>query len=30
VSAYLALLYEVDPTPTTVIDELKGWLGEQS
>lgn len=29
VSAYLALLYGVDPTPTTVIDELKAWLAEQ-
>jgi glucose/mannose-6-phosphate isomerase len=29
VSAYLALLYEVDPTPTTVIDELKRWLAER-
>jgi len=28
-AAYLALLYGVDPTPTTVIDELKAWLGEQ-
>jgi glucose/mannose-6-phosphate isomerase len=26
VSAYLALLYGVDPTPTAVIDELKAWL----
>jgi len=30
VSAYLALLYGVDPTPTTVIDELKAWLAEQN
>jgi glucose/mannose-6-phosphate isomerase len=30
VSAYLALLYGVDPTPTTVIDELKAWLGERA
>ena len=30
VSAYLALLYGVDPTPTAVIDELKGWLREQA
>jgi glucose/mannose-6-phosphate isomerase len=29
-AAYLALLYVVDPTPTTVIDELKTWLGEQA
>jgi glucose/mannose-6-phosphate isomerase len=29
VSGYLALLYEVDPTPTTVIDELKTWLATQ-
>jgi glucose/mannose-6-phosphate isomerase len=29
-SAYLALLYGVDPTPTPVIDELKGWLVERS
>ncbi len=29
VSGYLALLYEVDPTPTTVIDELKAWLATQ-
>jgi len=27
-AAYLALLYGVDPTPTAVIDELKGWLAE--
>jgi len=27
-AAYLALLYDVDPTPTAVIDELKAWLGE--
>jgi glucose/mannose-6-phosphate isomerase len=26
VSTYLAFLYGVDPTPTTVIDELKAWL----
>jgi glucose/mannose-6-phosphate isomerase len=30
VSAYLALLYGVDPTPTKVIDELKAWLEEQA
>ncbi len=29
VSAYLAFLYGVDPTPTTVIDELKAWLAQQ-
>ncbi len=29
VSAYLAFLYGVDPTPTTVIDELKAWLARQ-
>lgn len=29
VSGYLALLYGVDPTPTTVIDELKAWLTTQ-
>ena len=29
VSGYLALLYSVDPTPTTVIDELKAWLATQ-
>lgn len=29
VSGYLALLYGVDPTPTTVIDELKAWLAKQ-
>jgi glucose/mannose-6-phosphate isomerase len=29
VSAYLAFLYEVDPTPTAVIDELKAWLRQQ-
>jgi glucose/mannose-6-phosphate isomerase len=29
VSGYLALLYGVDPTPTTVIDELKAWLATQ-
>ncbi|HET9475887.1 MAG TPA: SIS domain-containing protein, partial [Dehalococcoidia bacterium] len=29
VSVYLALLYGVDPTPTTVIDELKAWLATQ-
>jgi len=29
VSAYLALLFGVDPTPTAVIDELKARLGEQ-
>ena len=29
-SAYLALLYGVDPTPTQVIDELKAWLGERA
>jgi glucose/mannose-6-phosphate isomerase len=30
VSAYLALLYGVDPTPTTVIDDLKAWLGTRA
>ena len=30
VSTYLAFLYGVDPTPTTVIDELKVWLKTQS
>lgn len=29
VSVYLAFLYGVDPTPTTVIDELKAWLAQQ-
>jgi hypothetical protein len=29
VSAYLAFLYDVDPTPTAVIDELKAWLRQQ-
>ena len=29
VSAYLAFLYGVDPTPTAVIDELKAWLATQ-
>ncbi len=29
VSGYLALLYGEDPTPTTVIDELKAWLATQ-
>ena len=29
VSTYLAFLYGVDPTPTTVIDELKAWLATQ-
>lgn len=29
VSAYLAFLYGVDPTPTAVIDELKAWMREQ-
>jgi glucose/mannose-6-phosphate isomerase len=29
VSAYLALLNGLDPTPTTVIDDLKIWLAEQ-
>lgn len=29
VSAYLAFLYGVDPTPTAVIDELKAWLKKQ-
>lgn len=29
VSYYLALLNEVDPTPTTVIDELKAWLAKR-
>ncbi len=29
VSYYLALLNGVDPTPTTVIDNLKAWLAQQ-
>ena len=29
VSAYLAFLYEVDPTPTDVIEELRDWLATQ-
>jgi glucose/mannose-6-phosphate isomerase len=29
VSTYLAFLYGEDPTPTRVIDELKGWLAQQ-
>ena len=29
VSTYLAFLYGVDPTPTTVIDELKAWLRDK-
>jgi glucose/mannose-6-phosphate isomerase len=29
-SAYLALLYGIDPTPTLVIDELKAWLAKQT
>jgi len=29
VSTYLALLYEVDPTPTGVIEELRDWLATQ-
>jgi hypothetical protein len=29
VSVYLAFLYGADPTPTTVIDELKDWLAGQ-
>jgi glucose/mannose-6-phosphate isomerase len=29
VSGYLAFLYGVDPTPTTVIDSLKAWLATQ-
>lgn len=29
VSAYLAFLNGVDPTPTPVIDELKAWLKDQ-
>jgi glucose/mannose-6-phosphate isomerase len=29
VSFYLALLNGVDPTPTTVIDNLKAWLAQQ-
>lgn len=29
VSVYLALLYEVDPTPTDVIEELRDWLATQ-
>jgi glucose/mannose-6-phosphate isomerase len=30
VSAYLAFLYNENPTPTAVIDELKAWLSTQS
>jgi len=30
VSTYLALLYEVDPKPTDVIEELRDWLATQS
>jgi glucose/mannose-6-phosphate isomerase len=30
VSAYLALLYGVDPTQTGVIDELKAWLRQKA
>jgi glucose/mannose-6-phosphate isomerase len=29
VSTYLAFLYEVDPTPTDVIEELRDWLATQ-
>ena len=29
VSYYLALLNGVDPTPTTIIDNLKAWLAQQ-
>jgi glucose/mannose-6-phosphate isomerase len=29
VATYLAFLYGVDPTPTTLIDELKAWLKTQ-
>ena len=29
VSFYLALLTGVDPTPTTIIDNLKAWLAQQ-
>lgn len=29
VSTYLACLYEVDPTPTDVIEELRDWLAKQ-
>ncbi|HUF52164.1 MAG TPA: bifunctional phosphoglucose/phosphomannose isomerase [Dehalococcoidia bacterium] len=29
VSAYLAFIYDEDPTPTAVIDELKAWLAKQ-
>ena len=29
VSYYLALLNGLDPTPTTAIDNLKAWLGQQ-
>jgi len=29
VSLYLALLNGVDPTPTTIIDNLKAWLAQQ-
>ena len=28
-SLYLALLNGVDPTPTTIIDNLKAWLAQQ-
>jgi glucose/mannose-6-phosphate isomerase len=30
VSAYLAFLYQVDPTPTDVIEELRSWLATQN
>ncbi len=30
VSGYLALLYEVDPTPTAVIQDLRNWLSAQA
>lgn len=29
VSTYLAFLYDVDPTPTDVIEELRNWLATQ-
>lgn len=29
VSAYLAFLYDIDPTPTDVIEELREWLATQ-
>jgi glucose/mannose-6-phosphate isomerase len=30
VSTYLALLYEVDPQPTDIIEELRDWLATQN